>query len=378
MSEPANPTSARITKRAHPLDHLAREPRQCIWELTLACNLTCMHCNNHAKRASPEELSYDQQLGVARELGSLGCRTVDVTGGEPLLAPRWDALCAELSKLGMHLALVTNGTLLDDEAVARAADAGVGKVGISIDGLASTHDSIRHYWVRRGSPFAAAIRAIRRAARNLQVSVITQVNRYNLAELPRLGRLLGALGIESWQLQLAIPVGRGGFRTESGPGSSSECTIQPDDLQTLVAFIVASSSDPQIPPIHTSDTIGYATAEELALRSKGQDRPGLWLGCVAGIRSVAIKYDGTVRGCSLMPQDFDAGSLHEESLCTIWNDSRRFAYSTEFDRSHLSGACARCQFGIICRAGCTTMAYFASGTTGNNPYCLRRVRGLVS
>ena len=378
MPEPASPTSAEITRGAHPLHRLAREPRQCIWELTLACNLTCRHCNNHAKRASPEELSYQEQLGVARELHTLGCRTVDVTGGEPLLAPRWDALCAELSKLGMHVALVTNGTLLDDEAMARAVDAGVRKVGVSIDGLARTHDGIRHYWIRRGSPFEAAVRATERAARSLKVAVITQVNRYNLAELPRLGRLLGELGVGHWQLQLAVPVQCGGFRAESRSGLSSECTIQPEDLQTLVAFIVASSSDPQIPPIHTSDTIGYATVEEPVLRSKGVDRPGLWLGCVAGLRSVAIKYDGTVRGCSLMPQDFDAGSLHEESLCTIWNDSRRFAYTTGFDRSHLSGACARCQFGSICRAGCTTMAYFASGRTGNNPYCLRRVRGLVS
>jgi radical SAM protein with 4Fe4S-binding SPASM domain len=303
---------------------------------------------------------------------------VDVTGGEPLLSPRWNVLCAELSKLGMRVALVTNGTLLDDEAVTRAVDAGVRRVGVSIDGLATTHDAIRQYWIRRGSPFDAAIRAIRRAARSLEVSVITQVNRHNLAELPGLGRLLGELGVGHWQLQLAVPVERGVFRSESGSGVPCEFTIQPEDLESLVAFIVASSSDPQIPPIHTSDTIGYATSEEAVLRSKGADRPGLWLGCVAGIRAVAIKYDGMVRGCSLMPQDFDAGSLHEESLCTIWNDSRRFAYSTEFDRSHLSGACARCQFGIICRAGCTTMAYFASGTTGNNPYCLRRVRGLVS
>jgi radical SAM protein with 4Fe4S-binding SPASM domain len=98
------------------------------------------------------------------------------------------------------------------------------------------------------------------------------------------------------------------------------------------------------------------------------------MGCVAGIRAVAIKYDGTVRGCSLMPRDFDAGDLHDEPLSTIWNDRRRFAYSACFDRSHLSGGCARCRFGALCRAGCTTLAYFASGTTGENPYCLRRVR----
>jgi radical SAM protein with 4Fe4S-binding SPASM domain len=378
MPTPANPTSPVTARQTHPLGRLAREPRQCIWELTLACNLRCAHCNNHARRASPRELSFEQQLAVARELRTLGCRTVDVTGGEPLLAPRWDALCAELSELGMHVALVTNGTLLDDEAMARAVDAGVRKVAVSIDGLVSTHDAIRQYCARRGSPFEGAVHAIERAARSLPVAVITQVNRRNLAELPRLGWLLGELGVEHWQLQLAVPVQCGALRPGSGPRPFADQTLPPEELPSLVAFIVASSHDARIPPIHTSDTIGYATAEELTLRSKGPDRPGVWLGCVAGLRAVAIKYDGTVRGCSLMPRDFDAGDLHEESLSTIWNDTRRFAYTTEFDRSRLSGACARCRFGSLCRAGCTTMAYFTSGTTGNNPYCLRRVRGLVS
>ncbi|HEY5955857.1 MAG TPA: SPASM domain-containing protein, partial [Polyangiaceae bacterium] len=75
-----------------------------------------------------------------------------------------------------------------------------------------------------------------------------------------------------------------------------------------------------------------------------------------------------------LPNDFSAGDLHDESLSTIWNDRARFAYSTEFDRCNLSGGCQSCRHGSICRAGCTTMAYFATGTTGDNPYCLRRVR----
>jgi radical SAM protein with 4Fe4S-binding SPASM domain len=76
-----------------------------------------------------------------------------------------------------------------------------------------------------------------------------------------------------------------------------------------------------------------------------------------------------------MPPEFDAGDLHDESLTTIWNDAERFAYSTRFDAGKLAGPCARCRVGPLCRAGCTTMAYWTTGSIYTNPFCLHRVRG---
>jgi len=264
------------------------------------------------------------------------------------------------------VALVTNGTLLDAEAVDRAVGVGVGAIAISIDGLKTTHDSTRQFIAGSSSAFDAAIAAIRRAARLLPVSVITQVNRTNLGELNDIGKLLGTLGVTRWQLQLAIPTRRLVQQAE-------DYVIAPAQLEQLTRFIVAASTNPAIPMIHCSDNIGYATSAEAILRRKASG-PGIWLGCVAGIRAVAIKYDGTVRGCSLLPAEFDAGNLHESSLVDLWNNRQAFAYSTEFKHAHLQGKCASCHYGMICRAGCTTMAYFASGTSGNNPYCLHSVR----
>jgi len=82
-----------------------------------------------------------------------------------------------------------------------------------------------------------------------------------------------------------------------------------------------------------------------------------------------------VRGCSIMPPEFDAGDLHDESIATIWNDAERFAYSTRFDAAKLAGPCGRCRVGPLCRAGCTTMAYWTTGSIYTNPFCLHRARG---
>ena len=345
---------------------MERQPRTCIWELTRACNLHCVHCDNHAATPSTDELSLTQLLNTADELKTLGCRLVDITGGEPLLRPGWDVLCKRLTDHGIDVVLVSNGTLFTDAALELARQAGVVAVGVSVDGLKTTHDNTRRFLGHRDSAFDAAIAGIRKAQKLFPVTVITQVNQTNLRELPAIGRFLGELKVARWQLQLAIP-------TPRVLAHSRSYAILPQQLEEVTAFIVAASADPEIPMIHTSDNIGYATSAEAILRRKASG-PGLWLGCVAGIRAVAIKYDGTVRGCSLLPSDFCAGNLHNESLKSIWQDASRFAYSTEFAETHLSGGCKSCKFGTICRAGCTTMAYFSTGTTGDNPYCLCRVR----
>jgi radical SAM protein with 4Fe4S-binding SPASM domain len=351
----------------HPLDRVAREPRTCIWEITRRCNLRCIHCENQCGEISSRELPPERLRMVARDLVQLGCREVHVTGGEPLMHPDWDNLCRDFAEIGLRTSLITNGTLLDQARLDRAIDAGVGALGISLDGLQATHDSIR---IRPGagpSPWREAVAAIERAVPRIETVVITAVSRRNLAELPALRDFLASLGVRRWQIQLVIPVGR-------VLDIQEPFVIAPTDLETLTAFIVDARSSGKLPHIDASDTIGYFTERELGLRGP-LGAPSLWTGCQAGIRAVAITYDGRVRGCSIMPPEFDAGDLHDESIATIWNDAERFAYSTRFDAAKLAGPCGRCRVGPLCRAGCTTMAYWTTGSIYTNPFCLHRARG---
>lgn len=351
----------------HPLDRVLREPHTCIWEITRRCNLRCLHCGNDCGPPSARELTAAQIHGVALELVRLGCHDVDVTGGEPLLHPRWTEVCRDLAACGLRTALITNGTLLDDQNLRRALDAGVAAFGISLDGMQATHDAIR---VRSGpgpSPWREAVAAIERALPAAETIVITAVNRRNLHELPVLRAHLAALGVRRWQVQLVVPLGRA---VESAP----PLVIAPGDLERLTAFLVEARADGKPPRIDVTDTIGYFTERELGLRGS-PDKPALWTGCQAGLRAVAITYDGRVRGCSMLPPEFDAGDVHDEPFATIWSDADRFAYSTRFDAGKLAGPCARCKVGPLCRAGCTTMAYWTTGSIYGNPFCLHRVRG---
>lgn len=303
---------------------------------------------------------------VAGHLASLGCKVVDVTGGEPLLRKGWDGLCAHIVRLGMRVALVTNGTLLTEEALSRARDAGVQSVAVSLDGTRQIHDATRVRAAPGPSAFDLAVEAISRSVEVMDTVVITQVNVHNIGILSTMRRMLRRMGVRRWQLQLCVPTGR-------LLDTSAAYVIAPGQLEALTTFIADAAGDQDLPRIDASDTIGYYTEREIPVRRRTTGQ-GFWVGCTAGVRAVAITYEGKVRGCSAMPAQFDAGDLHEEDLTEIWADEKRFAYSTLFDPGLLEGGCAGCRYGHLCRAGCTTMAWWTTGSIYDNPYCLYRVR----
>ena len=118
-----------------------------------------------------------------------------------------------------------------DEALDRALDSGVGLVAVSIDGLREVHDATRLRPRPGPSPWEEAMAGLERAVGRVRTRVITQVNRTNLHQLPELRRLVADLGVENWQLQLAVPTGR---LLDLG----SPYVLHPEDLDGLTSFIV--------------------------------------------------------------------------------------------------------------------------------------------
>ena len=65
-------------------------PEVCVWELTLRCNMRCLHCGSAAGKARADELTVRECLGVADQLLDLGCRQTTFIGGEVLLYRGWE------------------------------------------------------------------------------------------------------------------------------------------------------------------------------------------------------------------------------------------------------------------------------------------------
>jgi radical SAM protein with 4Fe4S-binding SPASM domain len=342
-------------------DQRRRVPEFAFFEITEACNLRCRHCEADAGRRDPAELSLDEAIDAARQLAQAGCRQVNLTGGEPLARPDWPAVARGFADLGVEVTLATNGTLVDADAIVRMLDSGVRNVAVSIDGDREAHDALRG---RPGaeSAFDRAVRGLELAiAAGLRTAAVTVIHRRNVDSLSAVRDLLVRLGVEIWQLQLAMPLGRLAARQD-------DYLLRPAEIRPLEERLAALVDAGGI-RVLIGDNVGYYGPREPKLRGAAKGGEAFFTGCSAGLRVVGVRSNGDVKGCPSHPAELAVGSLRRETFAAIWGDASRFAYNTAFREERLEGGCRGCPFGRICRAGCTTMAYALTGTVYDNPLC---------
>jgi len=349
------------------IDAIRLRPKRCVWELTAHCNMRCRHCASGlgAGFSRGEELGTREALKLCQQLKDLGCEYVVLSGGEALLREDWEIIARGLVRLGVAVSLITNGLLITAAIAGRIRSAGLCRVALSLDGREPTHNYIR----RHPASFAIVCRAcalLRQAG--MPVNIVTHINRMNLAEMEALETIVAGLGVDVWRLQLGAPVGR--------MAEHPELHLAPEHLPAIADFIVAAKQRGRV-YIDVGDNIGYFSKHERALRS-GADTPlfGCWCGCPAGCLAVGIEANGNVKGClSLQSEIFVEGNVREQPLEAIWNRRGAFAYTRGFRPPDLHGFCQGCEFGEICRGGCTFMAFGATGSPHNNPFCLYRIQG---
>jgi radical SAM protein with 4Fe4S-binding SPASM domain len=347
------------------IDAIRLRPKHCVWELTSRCNMRCLHCASDLGdgRTRGDELTLDEALRVCRELKDLDCENVVLSGGEAILRREWETIARALVRLGLNVSLISNGLLIDEALATRIHDAGLCRVALSLDGLEATHNTIR----RNPRAFVQVCRALGLLKeRGLQVNIVTHINRLNLDELEDLEALVIRLGADVWRLQLGSPVGR--------LAQHPELTITPEELPRIADFIVAAKERGGV-YVSVGDNIGYFSHHETALRRGVKESPfPFWCGCSAGCMTIGIEANGNVKGClSLQSDRFVEGNVRDEPLATIWTKPGNFAYTRGFIVENLHGNCASCELGEICRGGCTFMAFGATGSPHNNPYCLYRI-----
>jgi radical SAM protein with 4Fe4S-binding SPASM domain len=323
--------------------------------------------------AGADELTPSEALGVADQLAELGVGVVSLTGGEPLMRGDWLDIARRIRGHGMRLRLAANGHGLDDAVLARLVELGTESFAVSVDGPREVHDRLRRGSAGEGSPFDEAVAALERLRRSpIRGAAITTVARGNLDSLEAVRVLLLSLGARHWMVQLAHRTGR----LRAGVGIGDAEPIEPDDLPRLARFLVGAGLDRRLPLI-VHNTIGYLSPEEPLLRRDGAARRrGFWAGCGCGRTTVGIAPNGDVKGCAnQVGAPFVVGNVRTERLADIWADRARWHW-LDPEPSRLRGACAACALGAtICQAGCTALAFGATGELFDNPYCLRTVRG---
>ncbi|MEK1939336.1 MAG: radical SAM protein [Pseudomonas sp.] len=144
------------------VDRQGRRFRNLRISLTAACNYACTYCVPDGKRlvAAQDELSADAMVrGVAYLIEAAGIEQLRITGGEPLVSPKLDALLKGVSTLGLRdISLTTNGQLLAKK-LPMLLDAGIRRLNVSLDTL----DPAAFRRIARGGDLATVLDGLEQA-----------------------------------------------------------------------------------------------------------------------------------------------------------------------------------------------------------------------
>ena len=120
------------------VDAQGRRFRNLRVSLTAACNYACTYCVPNGKRlqAAVAELDATALLRAVRLLiDAAGIDKLRITGGEPLLSPKFDAFLPAVMQLPLtDVSLTTNGQLLPRKA-ALVVRSGLKRINVSLDTL---------------------------------------------------------------------------------------------------------------------------------------------------------------------------------------------------------------------------------------------------
>jgi len=344
-------------------------PYSGVWELTLRCNMNCLHCGSRAGRARGDELTIDELLRLADDLAELGGRYITLSGGEPLLRREWPVLARRLVQNGVTTNMISNGFIFHEQQLAMAREVGLRNMAFSVDGDEEIHDHIRN---KPGS-FKRVMEAIDLCVGvDYPPSVVTHITNANMHKLEDMARMLIDRGVRRWQVQTGFEAGNLSDHPELILEAATLETVVPEVVRLMQAYRSRLH-------IEAADDMGYFTEEDEVLRGRGEASQ-YWLGCQAGINVIGIEANGNIKGClSMQSPDFVEGNVRTESLREIWFKEGNFAYTRNFKVDNLGGFCRDCAFNEFCRGGCSWNAYLHGKGTGKfaNRYCLYQVRELA-
>ncbi|MEE2031825.1 mycofactocin radical SAM maturase [Rhodococcus chondri] len=323
------------------------------WELTYACNLSCVHCLSSSGKRDPRELSTAQCKAIIDELQRMQVFYVNIGGGEPTVRSDFWELVDYATDHQVGVKFSTNGVKIDKKVAARLAASDYVDVQISLDGAtAEVNDA-----VRGPGSFAMAVRALENLAeagfRDAKISVV--MTRQNVEQLDEFKALADRFGA-TLRITRLRPSGR-------AVDVWDDLHPTHEQQRQLYDWLVAHGEG-----VLTGDSFFHLSA--FGGEGGGGALPGLNL-CGAGRVVCLIDPVGDVYACPFAIHDnFLAGNiLTDGGFSQVWKNSELFA---ELRAPQSAGACSSCNFYDSCRGGCMAAKFFTGlPMDGPDPECVQ-------
>jgi len=330
------------------------KPSQVVWEITLKCNLKCMHCGSSAGLERGDELTTEESKKVCKQLAEIGFRGIGLMGGEMFLRKDWEIIVKEIKDQGMAVSTVTNGYFKPEKIIPKLLKLEVDCVTVGFDGTEEIHDEIRGV---KGA-YKKSLEFMRAAKKEgLLINPITTVHKKNFHVLNELGKIILEDEGLDWQIQTAVPIGR----------FPEKLKLSEEEVYALGLFIANFQKKYSKDRVIGSHSLGFYSEKIPNLSFYPE-----WKGCYAGKSVLGINSRGDIRGCEILPDEYIEGNVRDRSIVDIWNDPNAFSYNRNFKKEDLGPLCKDCKHALKCKGGCMCRSVLLTGHEHNDPNCFYR------
>ena len=350
------PPSRALTDFLYTKASQMRIPLSGTFELSPVCNFSCRMCYvrktaKEVRESSRSILTLDDWRRIAREAREEGLLYLLLTGGEPLLWPDFWTLYDELIDMGFIISINTNGSLIDEEAVAHFVRRPPQKISVTLYG--ASDETYRRLCGADGvfTKVDKAIRSMLEAGLTVKINCsLTPDNGADLEWIVDYARERGTtLAATAYMFP---PV-----RRDPGMVGVNERFTPEESVRHLMRYLRRDRGEGAFRRYLERIVSGYV------------DPPGLDDGCVdpidgkircrAGKASFWITWDGWMTPCGMMPEP--KVDLKSRNFAEAWQD-----LTEESAKVRLSGVCDQCANRNICHP-CAAMAYAETGSASGIP-----------
>jgi heme d1 biosynthesis radical SAM protein NirJ len=342
-----------------------------IWNLIRRCNLACQHCYSiSADIDFPGELTTPQICATMDDLKSFGVPVLILSGGEPLLHPDIFAISRRAKAMGFYVGLSTNGTLIDAALLPQIAAIGYDYVGISLDGIAQTHDRFR----RKAGAYEASLGAVRllRDA-GIKVGLRFTLTQDNAHDLPALLELIERDDVDKFYLSHLNYGGRGNINRKTDAALATTRRAMNLLFEACWRHLEAGSPKEFVTGNNDADGVyllHWVRARFPERAAHVEAKLAQWGGNASGVNVANVDNLGNVHPDTFW-WDHTLGNVKERPFSEIWRDtSDPIMAGLKARPRRVGGRCGECAYFAICGGNTRVRAWQAFGDPwAEDPAC---------
>lgn len=333
-----------------------------VWNCTKSCNLKCVHCYMDSENKQyAGELTTQEAKRFIDQLADFNVPVLLFSGGEPLMRRDFFDLVQYTVNKGIRATISTNGTLIDKSTARDIKKAGVGYVGVSLDGMGNNNDRFR----RKKGAFDDAVQGIRNCLDiDQRVGLRFTINRHNYNDLNNILDFTEAENIPRICFYHLVYSGRASeMMKEDVTAEESRAAMELIMERTLdfhrrgkekeILMVDNHADGPYIYLYFKQREPDRAERVMALLQVNGGNRTGMAIGQVDSFGNVHPDQ---------FTQNYSFGNVQERKFGDIWTDESHPILAGLKDRKPLlKGRCASCKWLSMCNGNFRARAEAATG-----------------